>query len=65
MTKAIPGSFKNKVVASDLQEERDKCAFNQTEFTTIIYGGKTLFKVRKQLEKLFEDHPKIASQSEF
>jgi Acyl-coenzyme A oxidase N-terminal len=34
------GSIKNKIVASDLEEERKKCNFDQKELSTLIWGGK-------------------------
>ena len=34
------GSVRNNRVSPDLQEERDKCNFNQAELTEILYGGK-------------------------
>jgi hypothetical protein len=61
----IPGSVKNKVTASDLQEERAKCNFNRDEFTEIIHGGAQLDKIRRDWAKVFDDHPRLASSSEF
>ena len=34
------GSIKNKIVASDLEEERKKCNFDQKELATLLWGGK-------------------------
>ena len=31
MSNRVAGSFKNKIVASDLQDERDKCNFDKHE----------------------------------
>ena len=33
------GSIKNKIVASDLEEERKHLNFDQNEFTNLIWGG--------------------------
>lgn len=35
----IAGSVKNKVVASDLKEERKKCNFDQMELKVFLGGG--------------------------
>ena len=37
--KITTGSVRNKVVASDLQEERKKCTFDQNELKVLIGGG--------------------------
>jgi hypothetical protein len=37
--KIIAGSVKNKVVSSDLEEERKKCTFDQLELKVILGGG--------------------------
>ena len=39
---AVPrmGSIKNKIVASDLEDERKKCNFDQQELTHLLWGGK-------------------------
>ena len=43
MSKAVVqprmGSIKNKIVASDLEEERKKCNFDQKELSTLLWGG--------------------------
>jgi len=39
MLARVAGSMKNKIVASELQAERDKCAFDQKELMTYLYGG--------------------------
>jgi len=50
MSKVIPGSFKNKVVASELQEERDKCAFDHQEIKILMNGGPEMYKVKSDFE---------------
>ena len=39
MSLRVAGSMKNKVVASELQEERAKCAFDQKEMKLFLSGG--------------------------
>jgi len=39
MSKHVEGSYKNKIVASDLQVERDKLAFDQNELQVYLNGG--------------------------
>lgn len=34
------GSIKKKIVSPDLQEERDKCNFNQNEMAELLYETK-------------------------
>ena len=41
------GSIKNKVVASDLEEERKKCNFDQKELSTHIWGGQHTYSYVK------------------
>lgn len=40
MKKQELGSIKNKIVATDLLEERAKCNFNMNEMALLLYGGK-------------------------
>lgn len=40
MKKEELGSIKNKIVASDLIEERGKCNFDKEEMSELIYGSK-------------------------
>ena len=39
MSTIVLGSVKNKIVASDLLEERKKCAFDQDELKDFLHGG--------------------------
>jgi hypothetical protein len=44
--KVVVGSVKRKVVASDLQEERDKTTFDQQELKVMFCGGKDMYEKR-------------------
>ncbi len=35
------GSIKNKIVASDLAEERKRCNFDQPEMTKLLWNGQS------------------------
>jgi hypothetical protein len=63
--KRIEGSLKNKQVASCLQEERDKCAFDKEELSTILLGGAQERKVWDFWFGLFDKHPEIANHHKF
>lgn len=47
--KPRPGSIKNKIIASDLEEERLKANFNQAELTESWFGGKDKWEEYKNL----------------
>lgn len=59
---AVYGSIREKKVNPDLQEERDKCNFDQKELTRIIYGNdieshenlKKVIGADKDLQPTFE-----------
>jgi hypothetical protein len=38
-TTRIAGSFKNKVVATELQQERANCNFDQEKLRVALHGG--------------------------
>jgi len=63
--KRIEGSLKNKQVASCLQEERDKCAFDKDELATIIFGGAEDRKSWDFWLNLIDKHPEIANHHKF
>ena len=58
LEKIIPGSVKNKIVASDLQEERDKCTFDQQELRVLMYGGPDVYEHKTFYENLIKTHEK-------
>ena len=46
----VAGSVSKKIVATDLQEERDKCDFDQAELNSIFNSDKELNAKRKWYE---------------
>ena len=58
MSSRVQGSLKNKIVATDLLEERAKCAFDQEELRVAVHGGPEEWKLQKGYFDLFE-HPEI------
>jgi hypothetical protein len=65
MTKRVAGSYKNKVVASDLQEERDKLAFDFEEFRQLMNGGEEVYAVQKKFNDMVLAHPALQNTFEF
>lgn len=57
------GSIREKKVNPDLQEERDKCNFDQSELTKVIYGND--FETHKSYTKLMQDHKELHTTFEF
>jgi len=49
MAQRVPGSVKNKVVATDLLEERANCNFDQEKLRVILHGGELQFKIYKDM----------------
>lgn len=49
MTKRVAGSLKNKVVASELLEERANCNFDQQKMRVLVHGGQEQFDIYKEL----------------
>ena len=52
----VAGSVKNKVVASDLLEERAKVTFDQQELRVMYSGGKDMFEKRTFYSQLLLKH---------
>ena len=59
------GSVKNKIVATDLQKERDKIAFDKEELSTYLLGGHELVEHRKLYRDLQIDFPDLANTHKF
>lgn len=51
------GSIKNKIVASDLEDERKKLNFNQTELTHFLFGGKAKHEEYQEWIRFMEADP--------
>jgi hypothetical protein len=48
------GSIKNKIVATDLQEERDKGNFNKEEMSEILYEDKAFLSLYRDWIRVME-----------
>ncbi len=60
VSKASPirhGSIKNKIVSSDLEEERKKCDFDQSQLTHFLHGGKAGYDQYKEWIRVMESDP--------
>ena len=59
MALAVPrmGSIKNKIVSSDLEDERKKCGFDQKELSHYIWGNETEYLRMKDLINDMESDP--------
>ena len=60
----IPGSWKNKVVASDLQEERDKCDFDMQEAKALTARHGKLQDAAAAVE-VIDKHPALQNSHKF
>jgi hypothetical protein len=58
--KATGGSMKRQVINPDLQEERDKCIFDQRELERFIVGDKKI-AVMKKVSDDVRKHPELKS----
>ncbi|CDW75768.1 acyl-coenzyme a oxidase [Stylonychia lemnae] len=63
MSNSVPrtGSIKNKIVASDLEEERKNLNFDQMELTEFLYYGKENYAKYQGWIKLVEKEPILAN----
>ena len=59
------GDIEKKIVASDLQEERDKCDFDNKAMQAWLYGGQWQFEKRKELFDLVGQHKELVNFIEF
>ena len=64
MTTIVLGSVKNKIVASDLLEERKKCAFDQEELKVFLHGGPLVLQKKLNYLKIIS-HPELANHHKF
>jgi hypothetical protein len=56
--KKLGGSWKRGIVNPDLEEERKKCTFDQTELYKFMFTDKC-YNFVKQLEELIAKHPDL------
>lgn len=61
----MAGSIKNKIVASDLLEERSKCAFDKEELEVLVKGGPANKKEFDLYGSIFDRHPELANNHKF
>jgi hypothetical protein len=54
--KLVSGSLKSKIVSSDLQEERDKCTFDQQELRVMLSGGQEVYENKMKYENMIVKH---------
>lgn len=62
--KILGGSVKRKIVNPDLQEERDKCDFDQQEMADFIFGPEVVRFVKK-MHPIVKDFPELHSKVEY
>jgi len=59
LTKIVHGSVAKKIVASDLQEERDKCNFDQEELWRVFNPRPEENKIRASFEHDLVNIPEL------
>ena len=62
--KAVRGSWKNKLVASELADERAKCDFNKKEALDILWPAIQIAKINDASQKM-DEHPELANTHKF
>ena len=63
-TKALGGSVKRQTVNQDLQEERDKCNFDQSQLAEFLFGPQVITFVKK-MHAIISTIPGITSSVEY
>ena len=64
--KRVAGSIKNKIVATELVEERKRLDFNQDEVRRVIGGDENnAFETLDLALKIMNEHPAIRNKPEF
>lgn len=53
------GSVKNKIVASDLAEERAKCDFDTQEMLRFVNGGQAALDQNNKIMETLKQHPEL------
>ena len=62
---AKTGSVKRGIFATDLLEERAKCAFDQEELRLFLHGGPAKLQPWKNMIHQFGDDPELRNSIEF
>jgi len=59
------GSVKKGIVATDLLEEREKCAFDQEELRRFLMGGDAKYNKTKEVFDMIGNDPELRNNIEF
>jgi hypothetical protein len=63
MTDYKLGSVKNKIVSSDLLEERSKLAFDQQEMKVYLHGGDVPYQKKMYYYDIVDKHPELRNHN--
>jgi hypothetical protein len=61
----LAGSIKNKIVAPELQKERDRCNFDQVELAKAFIGGPAVYEDFLRSQKVLYSHKEMANSHKF
>ena len=64
-TKRVAGSIKNKIVATEILEERAKCNFDQKELYQNFYSDKESRELMERSFKEVEEDPVLRATHKF
>lgn len=65
MTNRVQGSIKNKIVATELVEERAKCNFDQEELYNIYYSDPNIREMRQRTDRDIDSDPILANTHKY
>lgn len=63
--KPVAGSAKNKIVSSDLLEERAKCTFDQNELKVLLAGGQDIYDDKMKYLNIILKHKELINSHEY
>ena len=63
--KFVAGSMKNKVTATELVLEREKCEINKDQVCNFLFGDKEFLADTKKVIKEMKDDPMLANNHHF
>jgi len=63
--KPVAGSAKNKIVSSDLLEERAKCTFDQNELKVLLAGGQDIYDHKMKYLNIILKHKELINSHEY
>lgn len=61
----VAGSIKNKITATELEEERKNCDFDKREMTRFFWHDMSVYKMFQDEADLMEKHPEYGSTHKF